>query len=171
MGQKCLTVRAKKGTLKSKAWERVRLRCAYFDRKNTRVKRIGVEGFGPSFLFSKIPKALDDLAHGSIPIFISPVPLTFQPYQTSCCSSNIPGCFTSLCLFCSLFLHCLSHLVCWKNSSSSFKTLFCEAFTDVPTPLVDIVNHLFLCMTSVLCNECLTCFCDCLLPCLWFLRD
>lgn len=61
------------------------------------------------------------------------------------------------------------HLVCWKNSCSPFKTLFCEGFSDDPPPLVDIVNHLLLCMMSVLYNECFTCSWNYLLTCLCFL--
>lgn len=89
MGQKCLTVRARRGTLKSKAQERVGLQCACFDRKSTGAKWVGMEGCGPSLLLSKVPKALDEVSHCSIPIFVSPVPLTFWPYQTSCHSSSI----------------------------------------------------------------------------------
>lgn len=166
MGQKCLTVRARRGTLKSKAWERVRLYCACFDRKNIRAKRVGMEGCGPSFLLSEIPRALDDLIHCSSPVFISPVPLTVQPYQTSCCSSNIHD-FVYLPGYSGPFAFLL--LVCWENSCSSFKTLLCEALSVIPPLLVDIVNHLLLYMTSVLCNECLTCSCNYLLTCLCFL--
>ena len=56
MGQKCLTVRARRGTLKSKAQERVRLQCVCFDRKSTRAKRVVGMG-GPSLLLSMVPKA------------------------------------------------------------------------------------------------------------------
>lgn len=37
-----------------------------------------MEGSGPSFLLSKILRALGDLSHCSMPIFISSVPLTFS---------------------------------------------------------------------------------------------
>lgn len=97
--------------------------------------------------------------HCSTPILISPFPLTFQPPQTSCCSSDIHDCFVSF-AYSVPFVHiAFLLLLCWKNSCSSFKTLFFEAFIDVASPLVDVVNHLLLCMTSVLCNECSTCSC------------
>ena len=168
MGQKCLTVRARRGTLKSKPWERVRSQSAYFDRRNTTAKNIGVEDCGPFFLLSEMPKALDELAHCGSAIFIPPFPLTFQPPQTLAALQiymmvSLPFAYSVPFVYIAFLL-----LVCWKNSCSSFKTLF-EAFTDIPSPLVDIVNHLLLCMTSVLCNECSTCSCDYMLTCLCFL--
>lgn len=169
MGQKCLTVRARRGTLKSKAQERVRLQCACFDRKSTGAKRVGMEGCRPSFLLSKVPKALC-----SIPSFVSPVPLTFWPYQTSCHSSKtlFKGTVSLPFAHSVPFAYiAFPFLVCWENSCSSFRTLFCEGFSDVPWPLVEIVDHFLLCMVSALCNKRIICSCHYLLTHLYFLVD
>ena len=81
---------------------------------------------------------------------LSSSPLTFQLYQTSCCSSSRQDTFTSLCSFCSLCLHSFSFLECWGNSCLSFKTLFCETFSDATPILVQFSSVAQLCPT--LCN-------------------
>lgn len=61
MGQKCLTVRARRGTLKSKAQETV-VAGAHSDRKSAGAKRVAVEDM-PTLSLELWSKVLDRIGH------------------------------------------------------------------------------------------------------------